>query len=69
MHAECGDGRRRDGRGPERGAARGGRIVAVGTTSLRLLESAAGEDGTIGPFAGETASSSRRAIASAPSTC
>jgi S-adenosylmethionine:tRNA ribosyltransferase-isomerase len=35
--------------------AKGGRIVAVGTTSLRLLESAAGEDGTIRPFAGETA--------------
>lgn len=35
--------------------ARGGRIVAVGTTSLRLLESAAAEDGVIHPFAGETA--------------
>jgi len=34
--------------------ANGGRIVAVGTTSLRLLESAAGEDGTIAPFEGET---------------
>ncbi len=34
--------------------AAGGRIVAVGTTSLRLLESAAGEDGTIRPFAGAT---------------
>jgi S-adenosylmethionine:tRNA ribosyltransferase-isomerase len=34
--------------------ARGGRIVAVGTTSLRLLESAAGEDGCLRPFAGET---------------
>ena len=33
----------------------GGRIVAVGTTSLRLLESAATEDGTIRPFAAETA--------------
>jgi S-adenosylmethionine:tRNA ribosyltransferase-isomerase len=33
----------------------GGRIVAVGSTSLRLLESAADEDGTIRPFAGETA--------------
>jgi S-adenosylmethionine:tRNA ribosyltransferase-isomerase len=33
----------------------GGRIVAVGSTSLRLLESAAGEDGTLEPFAGETA--------------
>ena len=32
-----------------------GRIVAVGTTSLRLLESAAAEDGTIEPFTGETA--------------
>lgn len=35
--------------------ARGGRIAAVGTTSLRLLESAAREDGTIAPFKGETA--------------
>ena len=34
--------------------ARGGRIIAVGTTSLRLLESATGEDGTIHPFAGDT---------------
>jgi S-adenosylmethionine:tRNA ribosyltransferase-isomerase len=32
----------------------GGRIVAVGTTSLRLLETACGEDGTISPFEGET---------------
>jgi S-adenosylmethionine:tRNA ribosyltransferase-isomerase len=35
--------------------ARGGRLVAVGTTSLRLLESAAGEDGIIRPFEGDTA--------------
>ena len=35
--------------------AAGGRLIAVGTTSLRLLESAAGEDGTIQPFAGDTA--------------
>ena len=33
----------------------GGRIVAVGTTSARLLESAADTSGTIHPFAGETA--------------
>ena len=33
----------------------GGRVVAVGSTSLRLLESASREDGSIGPFAGETA--------------
>jgi S-adenosylmethionine:tRNA ribosyltransferase-isomerase len=35
--------------------AAGGRIVAVGSTSLRLLESAARDDGRIAPFAGETA--------------
>jgi S-adenosylmethionine:tRNA ribosyltransferase-isomerase len=35
--------------------AKGRRIVAVGTTSLRLLESAAREDGTIAPFEGDTA--------------
>lgn len=34
---------------------RGGRVIAVGTTSLRLLESAALADGTIHPFSGETA--------------
>jgi S-adenosylmethionine:tRNA ribosyltransferase-isomerase len=32
----------------------GGRIVAVGTTSLRLLETATGTDGRIDPFAGDT---------------
>ncbi len=32
----------------------GGRVIAVGTTSLRLLESATGEDGVILPFAGDT---------------
>lgn len=33
----------------------GGRIIAAGTTSLRLIESAADEDGTIHPFEGDTA--------------
>ena len=33
---------------------RGGRLISVGTTSLRLLESAATEDGTIEPFEGDT---------------
>jgi S-adenosylmethionine:tRNA ribosyltransferase-isomerase len=33
----------------------GGRIVAVGSTSLRLLESASGDDGAIHAFQGETA--------------
>jgi len=32
----------------------GHRVIAVGTTSLRLLESAAGEDGIVRPFAGDT---------------
>ncbi|MEO7277224.1 MAG: tRNA preQ1(34) S-adenosylmethionine ribosyltransferase-isomerase QueA, partial [Sphingomicrobium sp.] len=35
--------------------ASGGRLIAVGTTSLRLLESAADESGTIHPFEGDTA--------------
>jgi S-adenosylmethionine:tRNA ribosyltransferase-isomerase len=34
--------------------AAGGRIVAVGTTSLRLLETAADESGRIRPFSGDT---------------
>ncbi len=33
----------------------GGRVIAVGTTSLRLLESAARDDGLIAPFEGDTA--------------
>jgi len=35
--------------------ADGGRVVSVGTTSLRLLESATTNDGTIRPFHGDTA--------------
>lgn len=35
--------------------ANGNRVIAVGTTSLRLLESAAGEDNVIRPFEGDTA--------------
>ncbi len=34
--------------------AAGGRVVAVGSTCLRLLETAADEDGRVRPFAGET---------------
>jgi S-adenosylmethionine:tRNA ribosyltransferase-isomerase len=34
--------------------AAGGRIIAVGTTSLRLLESAVDEAGSIAPFTGDT---------------
>ena len=32
----------------------GGRVISVGTTSLRLLESATGKDGVIRPFEGDT---------------
>lgn len=32
----------------------GGRLIAVGTTSLRLLESATGDDGMIGEFSDDT---------------
>lgn len=34
--------------------ANGGRVIAVGTTSLRLLESATGDDGIIRPFENDT---------------
>lgn len=34
--------------------AQGGRLIAVGTTTLRLLETAASDDGTIRPYRGET---------------
>ena len=35
--------------------AKGGRVIAVGTTSLRLIESASGEDNVVQPFEGDTA--------------
>jgi S-adenosylmethionine:tRNA ribosyltransferase-isomerase len=37
-----------------RARAEGGRLIPVGTTSLRLLESAAQDNGMIQPFEGET---------------
>ena len=54
MHAEW--GRIEQAAADRLNAARraGGRLIAVGTTSLRLLESACGEDGVIRPFADET---------------
>ena len=54
MHAEWGTVSTATADALNAARARGGRIVAVGTTSLRLLESAAREDGTVAPFAGET---------------
>jgi len=55
MHAEWGTISRATAEALNAARATGGRIVAVGTTSLRLLESASAEDGTIEPFTGETA--------------
>jgi len=55
MHSEWGTISRDSADALNAARANGGRIVAVGTTSLRLLESATTEDGTIQPFAGETA--------------
>ncbi len=54
MHAEWGriDAETADRLNAARAA--GGRIIAVGTTSLRLLESATGEDDVIRPFEGDT---------------
>ncbi len=54
MHAEWGTLNEETGEALNAARARGGRIVAVGTTSLRLLESAARDDGKIAPFSGET---------------
>ncbi|HKS17842.1 MAG TPA: tRNA preQ1(34) S-adenosylmethionine ribosyltransferase-isomerase QueA [Bradyrhizobium sp.] len=54
MHAEWGCVTAATAGALNEARANGGRIVAVGTTSLRLLESAAAEDGTIQPFTGET---------------
>ncbi len=55
MHAEWGtiDAATADRLNAARAA--GNRVIAVGTTSLRLLESAAGEDRIIRPFEGDTA--------------
>jgi S-adenosylmethionine:tRNA ribosyltransferase-isomerase len=55
MHAEWGSISAETAHALNAARAAGGRIVAVGTTSLRLLESAAAEDGTINPFEDETA--------------
>jgi S-adenosylmethionine:tRNA ribosyltransferase-isomerase len=54
MHAEWGCVSAETANALNAARADGGRIVAVGTTSLRLLESAAAEDGTVQPFTGET---------------
>jgi S-adenosylmethionine:tRNA ribosyltransferase-isomerase len=55
MHAEWGEISATAAEQLNRTRVSGGRIIAVGTTSLRLLESAASDDGTIHPFSGDTA--------------
>jgi S-adenosylmethionine:tRNA ribosyltransferase-isomerase len=54
MHAEAGEVSAETADALNAARAAGGRIVCVGTTSLRLLESAADAAGVIHPFAGET---------------
>jgi S-adenosylmethionine:tRNA ribosyltransferase-isomerase len=55
MHAEWGVVSAETAEALNRVHADGGRLIAVGTTSLRLLESAAAEDGMLRPFSGDTA--------------
>ena len=55
MHAEWGRIEPRTAQRLNAARAGGGRLIAVGTTSLRLIESAATDDGQIQPFEGDTA--------------
>ena len=55
LHAEWGELTAENARKLRETKAKGGRIIGVGTTSARVLETAAREDETIQPFAGETA--------------
>ncbi len=54
MHSEWGEISAEVAAKINRARQNGGRVVAVGTTSLRLLESAADADGTLQPFMGDT---------------
>jgi S-adenosylmethionine:tRNA ribosyltransferase-isomerase len=54
MHAETGEVSAVTAQALNAARAAGGRLIAVGTTALRLLESAADDGGTIRPFHGET---------------
>lgn len=55
MHSEWGEVSSETAAALNAVRAAGGRIVCVGTTSLRLLESATTEDGMVQPFHGDTA--------------
>ena len=54
MHSEWGEVSPETADALNRARAAGGRVVAVGSTPVRLLESAADPDGCIGAFSGET---------------
>ena len=54
MHAEWGEISPEAAAEIRRHRMAGGRVVAAGTTSLRLLETAAGEDSSVEPFRGDT---------------
>lgn len=54
MHGEWGAVSRQTAEALRKVRARGGRVVSVGTTSLRILESAAQETGELREFSGET---------------
>ena len=54
MHAEIGEIGAAAAEAINRVRAAGGRVVAVGTTSLRLLETVADDSGRLSPFSGET---------------
>ncbi|MEX3008800.1 tRNA preQ1(34) S-adenosylmethionine ribosyltransferase-isomerase QueA [Hoeflea sp. TYP-13] len=54
MHAEIGEVPAETAAALNAVKARGGRIVSIGTTSLRLLESASDDDGTLQPWSGAT---------------
>jgi len=54
MHAEWGEVTAATVEAVQAARAAGGRVIAIGTTSLRLLESAARQTGDLRPFVGET---------------
>jgi S-adenosylmethionine:tRNA ribosyltransferase-isomerase len=54
MHAEWGEVSEETAAALQAVKSRGNKVVSIGTTSLRILESSARETGEIAPFRGET---------------
>lgn len=54
MHGEWGEVTPEAAAAINRTRAEGGRVIPVGTTALRLIESAAAEEGSVHPFSGVT---------------